>query len=1046
MFVQQPPIPQTLQLKVLGLYTNNNELSAAPDGALEIADNIWISKDSIAESRRGFGFLEYSLPLPLDRADKLSTFQNFLLVHYNNSNTGSLNDKLAYYNPSNGINIYSGSYKHPDPLLGRMKFAESNQNIYFTTALGIYKNDLITNNPVPAGMYPALDCTATSSASASGFMLNNAQVAYRAVWGITDANNNLNLGSPSFQAVISNTSGSVQNVSLAITIPEGITTNHLFQLYRSDQAQAITSNATLTVQDITYTAVTAGTAGNSVSIAYTTGATAGSEVVSVVGSAISVQIASGTSANQATLTTAGLTYTAIATGSAGNAIAIVYFGGGTAGSEVVTVGGNIISVKLQSGTSTATQVAAAINASPSALSLVTVTVNTGATTQSTMNPTYLNGGSTAAQILAAVNASAQAIALVTPTISGLSTNFQIAPFSTANLSGGSITMVAPDDNCQLVYQANPTSGQISAKSITVIDDTPDSLRGAALYTNATQQGILQENTMPPYALDIALFSTCMFYANVQTPQQMFLNILAVGGSSGITSGDTVTIAGTTYTAGSSQNVGTLTFQVFTSGSAAQNINDTALSLVQVINQNSTNTTVYAYYLSSVNSLPGQLMIQARTVGTSVFSATASAHGSAYSPALPTSGTSVGSSNNTFLNGLMYSKANQPEAVPSTNILYIGSAAKKILRIIPVRNSLFVLKEDGVFSVTGVPGNWTVNVVDSTIFLLAPESAVALSNQVFCLTTQGVVAINDTGGAVLSRPIENQLLELEGAGLSNLKYYSFGVAYESERQYVLWTISSASDTFGTQAFIYNTFTKTWTRSTRQQVHGIVTPTTFDNTMYVLNENSNNISQERKSFTYLDYVDEAFSNNIATVNGLTLTLTEVNSISVGDLIYQSSSTNSVVTAVNPTNSTVTVAPGLTGWTTGACTQFKSIPCTIQWLPNTSGNPGYLRHWAETTLILKQNLFYSASMNFFSEIDYTIDQAPIVGNNSLGWGLFAWGNAPWGSVVNSKPFRTYVPRNKQCCDLLTVQFVCQSAYAQFQVEGISSIFSTISERMTR
>lgn len=1044
-YVSQPPAPQTLTLKVLGLYTNNNEFSEAPDGALETADNIWISKNSIAESRRGFNFLPFSLPNSNDRGDKLSTYQDFLITHYNNSVSGSNNDKLAYYDPSTGINIYSGSYKHPDPLLGRMKFAESNKNFYFTTSTGIYKNDLISNNPVPAGMYPALDCTATASASSSGFMNNNAQVAYRIVWGITDANNNLNLGSPSYQSVIANTSGGVQNVSLQITIPSGITTNHFFQVYRSDQALGITSNASLSVGDITFTAVTPGASGNAVSIAYTTGGTVGSEVVSVISNAISVQIAAGSATNQAVLATGGLTYTAVQTGSSGNSIAIVYFGGGTAGSEIVTVGGNTISVKLQSATSTATQVAAAINLSAAALSLVTVAVTSGATTQSTMSPTYLNGGSTAANIVAAINASAPASALVTASISGFSTNFQLSPFSATDLSGGAVILTTPDDNCQLVYQANPSSGQISAKSITVIDDTPDSLKGAALYTNATQQGILQSNQVPPYALDMAPFATCMFYANVQTAQQMFLNILSVGGSSGVQSGDTLTIAGTTYTAGSSQNVSTLTFQVFTSGSAAQNINNTALSLIQVINQNSTNTSVYAYYLSSVNALPGQLLIQSRGVGSTPFSATASAHGTAYSPALPTSGTSVISSNNTYLNGLMYSKAGQPEAVPSTNILYPGSASKKILRIVPVRNSLFVLKEDGVFSITGVPGNFAVNTVDSTIILLAPESAVALSNQVFCLTTQGVVAINDTGGAVLSRPIEDQVLRLEGAGLSNLRYYSFGVAYESERQYILWTITSSGDTFGTQGFIYNTFTKTWTRSTRQQVHGLVTPETFDNKMYVLNPNSSNISQERKSYTYQDYVDEAFSNSIISVNGSNLTLLDVNNISIGDLIYQSASLNSVVTAINPTTSTVTVASGPVGWAPGACSQLKAISCLIQWLPNTSGNPGYLRHWAETTLILKQNLFYTASLNFFSEIDYAIDQVPIMGNNGLGWGLFAWGNVPFGSVVNSKPFRTYVPTNKQRCDLLTIQFSCQSAYAQFQVGGVSTIFDTIGERMT-
>lgn len=1111
-FVSQPPQPQTLQMKILGLYTNNNQLSSAPDGALSIADNIWISKDSIAESRRGFGFLPFSLPHANDRADKSGQFQNKLLIHYNDSNSGSNNDKLAYYDNSSGLNIYSGSYKHPDPMLAKMKFAESNQNIYFTTSAGIFKNDLVTNTPVPAGMYQALDCTATASPSGSGFMANNAEVAYRVVWGTTDANNNLVLGAPSSRAVISNTSGSVQNVSLAITIPTGINVNNFFQVYRSDQSLGITANATLSLQDITYTAAVPSTPGNSVTIAYTTsnptssgtltktggtgdstiafsavtdfngayvftvtsanatlgatytnnsntytvtstiasgttlcvtGVLAGSETVSAVSSAITVTIAGSLATDKATAVIQGsLVYTSVVTTNLGNSIAIVYSGGGTAGSEVVTVSGTVINVKLQSGTSTATQVAAAINGSTAAISLVTVSVLVGATAQVSMNPVYLSGGSTAAQVAAAINGSAPALALVTPAITGNATNFQVTA-SAANLSGGSVVLSDPDDSMQLVYEANPTSAEITAKSITVIDETPDSLRGAALYTNATQQGILQANNVPPYALDLCLFQTCMFYGNVQTAQQMFLTVLAVGGSQGIQVGDTVTIAGTTYTGGSSENVSTLTFQVVTTGSAAQNINDTTLSLIRVINQNSTNAAVYAYYLSSTNSLPGQMLLQARTVGTSIFNVTASAHGSAYSPALPTSGTTVASTNTASLNGLMYSKASQPEAVPSLNILYVGSASKPIRRIIPVRNSLFIFKDDGVFRCTGVAGNFAIDTIDTTIILLAPESAVALSNQVFCYTTQGVVSVSDNGGPVISRPIEDQLLKLEGAGLTALQAYSFAVAYESERQYCFWTISSSTDTYGTQCFIYNTFTKTWTRSTRQQTHGLVL--TADNKMYLLNGNGNSISQERKSYTYQDYSDEAFSNNIVGINGQKLSMTEVNNISVGDRIYQSDSINSLVTAVDYTNSIVTVFDNLSGWTVASCTVLRSIACLMEWLPNAAGNPGYLRHWHETACFFRQNLFNSASLNFYSEISDNIESVPITANSSVGWGQFPWDSQAWGGVVNSKPFRTYVPREKQRCDLLSIQFQCQNAWGQFQIEGLSCILDTVSERMT-
>ena len=946
-FVSQPPQPQTLQMKVKGLYTNPNQLSEAPDGALAIADNIWISRDSIAEPRRGFVFLPFALPHAADVADKLGQFQNSLIIHYNNTGTTNANDSLAYYNNSTGVQTFTGVYAHPDPLLARMKFAESNQNLYFTTAAGVYKLDSVSNQPVMAGMYQGLDVTATASASVSGFQNNNSEVAYRVVWGITDANNNLVLGAPSSRAIISNISGGVQNVSLQITIPAGITVNHFYQIYRSDQSLSIVAQAAATIQDITYTANPTGYAG-----------------------------------------------------SAGNVITVAYTTGGTAGAEVVTVSGTAISIQIQSGVSTA------------------------------------------AQILAKFNASAAALALASASITGTNTNVQTAP-ATTTLANGSTTLSAPDDNMQLVYEANPSSGQISAKSITVVDSTPDSLRGAALYTNSTQQGILQAYARPPYAQDLALFQTCMFYANTQTLQQLFLTVIAVGGSGGIQSGDTLVIAGTTYTAGSSENVSTLTYHLVTSGSPAQNINDTTLSLIRVINQNSTNTSVYAYYLSGQSSLPGQMLLQARVLGTSAFVVTGTGTLTAFSPVVPSSGNTLISTNTANLNGLMYSVPGQPEAVPTLNILYVGSASKPIRRIIAIRNSLFIFKDDGVFRCTGVAGNFAIDVIDLTIILLAPESVVSLSNQAFCLTTQGVVAVSDNGGPIISRPIEDQLTELEGQSLSQFQQLSFAVSYESERQYVLWTITESSDTYCTQAFIYNYITKTWTRSTRQQTHGLVL--TADNKMYLLNPTTNQISQERKSYNYTDYSDEAYATNISAVNGYVLSLSSTNNIVPGDAIYQSGAAVSLVLSVNTANNTVTMLTALTSWTIGSASILKAIPCLMEWLPNAAGNPGYYRHWREAVLIFRSQIFNNASMNFYSEISTGIDEVPITGQPSGGWGEFAWGTQPWGGVFRSKPFRTYVPLEKQRCDLLSIQFQIQNVWAQFQVEGVSCILTTIGERMT-
>lgn len=91
-----------------------------------------------------------------------------------------------------------------------------------------------------------------------------------------------------------------------------------------------------------------------------------------------------------------LTYTSVATDKSGNLISIAYTTGGTAGSEVVTVVANAISVQIQSGVSTATQVRAAVLASGPAAALVGVAISgTGSNAQTApVSATFLTGGIT----------------------------------------------------------------------------------------------------------------------------------------------------------------------------------------------------------------------------------------------------------------------------------------------------------------------------------------------------------------------------------------------------------------------------------------------------------------------------------------------------------------------------------------------------------------------------------------------------------------------------------------------------------------------------
>lgn len=96
----------------------------------------------------------------------------------------------------------------------------------------------------------------------------------------------------------------------------------------------------------------------------------------------------------AALTTQGITGTAVIMGSAGNSITLAFTGGGTAGAEVVTVTGAAISVQIQSGTSSITQVRTALNASAAAAALAAFTGTSASTVASAAAAPFISGADT----------------------------------------------------------------------------------------------------------------------------------------------------------------------------------------------------------------------------------------------------------------------------------------------------------------------------------------------------------------------------------------------------------------------------------------------------------------------------------------------------------------------------------------------------------------------------------------------------------------------------------------------------------------------------
>lgn len=614
---------------------------------------------------------------------------------------------------------------------------------------------------------------------------------------------------------------------------------------------------------------------------------------------------------------------------------------------------------------------------------------------------------------------------------GITTSHFYQIYRTAQFDTG----VDPDDECQLVLEANPSSGDLTAGYVTVTDSLDDALRGATIYTAQSQQGILKNNERPPLSKCIETFRGYTFLGNTQSVQRLYSTVIS---AANFTANDTVVIGGVTYTADTAEDTSTGHFAIATGGSVSQNIRDTTLSLIRCINRSATNTTVYAYYISGVDDLPGKILVEGRTVAVAAFTIQSTNAGDAFSPDCTDAQTS---SKDTMKNGLFYSKFQQPESFPLLQYYQIGNGSDDILALKANRDSLFIFKTDGIFRLVGFSeDNFRIEQFDTTSVLLAPDSVSNLNNQIYYLSTQGVCRVSDTGVELLSLPIENIFQELYGASAANMRRYPFGMGYESDRKYVLFVPSSGTETVPSQAYVYNYITNAWTRWTVTASCGIVNPA--DDLIYIGRATS--ISKERKAYTFQDFIDESTDVTILSQPTTTsVVLASVNGLSVGDLLYEAANKYSVIT--NITNTTLTLDNAVV-WTVGAAKVYAGINCVVEWNNEACGDIYSNKHFREVLLPFKNSFFVTAKIGFFTNLSSYFEYQSISGTGIGGWGSFPFGSLPWGNNVTSDSFRAFVPRNKRRAQWLRNRFEVRSAYSRFQLDGIGIVFNRMNERVKK
>jgi hypothetical protein len=188
---------QIVNRRVIGLFTHYNSFQV-PEGALLQADNCVIDREGIVSKRRGMNrhgaALSASASSLMEFKDRLVLLEGTTLKYDS--------DGLGTWLP------WTGAFGPPDTST-RIHFVEARSNLYFTSLLGIYKNDLLTNSPKKAGMPKGLDIQSSLTGTGSGWFGIDKQIAHRVVFAREDGNKVLIAGAPSEREILTNPANAV---------------------------------------------------------------------------------------------------------------------------------------------------------------------------------------------------------------------------------------------------------------------------------------------------------------------------------------------------------------------------------------------------------------------------------------------------------------------------------------------------------------------------------------------------------------------------------------------------------------------------------------------------------------------------------------------------------------------------------------------------------------------------------------------------------------------------------------------------------------------
>lgn len=815
-----------------GLFLQKNSFTV-PDGAMEIANNVVIQNDDIIIRTRGY--------YTYDDTSVIPAFPNNLF-NFNETLVCACEDRIIYYTDSgsspNLIGIVNPLTSDTNvvveitpPRVSRS--SQSNGNLYFTTDNGVLKiQDLDSALPSDNYIYrtgapPGLDISAMYVVGlSSNFFTQGNQLGYRVLFGYNDANDNLILGAPSDIVTINNTAVTVVSYTSAgagpwvitvTSIAHGLTTGMYLVFYAGSSANANgTYQINVTgVDTFTYTeSLGDPTPAGNVSYGY------------AMPIRLEFTVPTEISANRQ------------------------WFYQIYRSTKQLLPGGISTDFRLlDQGYLTAAQLASRIVFFTDSFSESILGAELYTNENSREGEQQANARPPLCEDLAIF----QGYSIYANAIPRNSIDFAI--IDSQDLTVNDFIEVKVDSTTRRYlartgYGNKTTRGLVSGVNLLVTTPAPHGYADFAatgnvttLYISNPEGGALTEGI---YYLIWVSVTTFNLSTTVPVP----------GPPPPLVPSGTITAL---LFEGVQQDTSYM-FQLDITSLTSIRLRETGQGIVKAINRDPLSL-VYAQYTSTLSQFPGKMRLTAKEfTGIIYLRANTIAVGLGFFPALPdsfASGIQVGSTTDTLPNGFFISKFNEPEAVPIVNFNYVGSKNYPILRVHALKYSLIVIKEDGVWRVTGDnPGNFSTTLLDGTVKCLASNTSCVINNQVIFLSNQGVALVTESAVQIISRKIEDVIQSI--LTRDDIEEQSSGVSYEIDRLYLMTTID-ANDTSNKIVYSYNVLNDTWTTTDFIFNQAVVGPS---NILYQITKfqdpliDPTIISKERKNNNRYDYVTEHY----------------------------------------------------------------------------------------------------------------------------------------------------------------------------------------------